>query len=72
MAEAAMSQCFPQREFIRLFAQHERTIYAHILALLGDAEATQDVFQETCVVLWEKFAEFQAGTHFGAWARKIA
>jgi len=59
-------------EFVRLFAEHNRTVYKHILTLLGNAEAAQEVFQETSVVLWEKFSEFSPDTHFSAWACRIA
>ena len=62
----------PHHEFVRQFAQHERQVYTFILSLLGDTVAADDVFQETCVVLWDKFADFRPGTNFGAWARKIA
>ena len=32
----------------------------------------EDVLQETACVLWSKFAEYEADTHFFAWARQIA
>jgi RNA polymerase sigma-70 factor, ECF subfamily len=35
----------------------------------SDAE---DVFQDTSVVLWEKFDSFELGTNFRAWACRIA
>jgi RNA polymerase sigma-70 factor (ECF subfamily) len=47
-------------------------ILSYINALLLDWNDAEDVFQETCVVLWEKFDEFQPGTSFLAWALRIA
>ncbi len=58
--------------FARLFAQCERRIYSYIFSLLGDWSATEDVFQDTCVVMWTKFADFQPGTDFASWACRIA
>ena len=66
-----MEELHPSEAFARLFAQHERRIYCYIFSLLGDWEATEDVFQETCVVMWAKFAEFQLGTDFASWACRI-
>lgn len=58
--------------FVRLFAQHQREVFKYILTLLPDVSAAQDVLQETSVVLWTKFNEFEQGTHFSAWACRIA
>ncbi len=62
----------PSENFARLFAEHERRVYAYIFAILGDWAAAADVFQDTCVRMWTKFEDFQPGTDFGAWARRIA
>jgi RNA polymerase sigma-70 factor, ECF subfamily len=59
-------------EFVALFAAHDRGIYKHILTLLIDHNTTQEVFQETSVVLWQKFDEFQPGSNFLAWACRVA
>jgi RNA polymerase sigma-70 factor, ECF subfamily len=62
----------PKEVFVRLFAQNERRVYSYIFSLLGDWTATEDVFQDTCVVMWTKFADFQPGSDFPGWACKIA
>jgi RNA polymerase sigma-70 factor, ECF subfamily len=59
-------------EFVALFALHNRGIYKYILTLLANSDSTQEVFQETSVVLWHKFDEFQPGTSFLAWACRVA
>ena len=68
---SSMEEPRPTEAFVRLFAQHERRICSYILSLLGNWEATEDVFQDTCVVMWAKFAEFQPGTDFASWACRI-
>lgn len=62
----------PGEAFARLFARHQRQVHSYIFSLLGDWTAAEDVFQETCVVMWSKFADFQPGTDFAAWACRIA
>ncbi len=59
-------------QFVRLFAANERRIYTFILALLPNRENAEDVFQNTSVVLWRKFEEFQPGTDFLAWTFRVA
>ena len=59
-------------EFVHLFAAHEREVFKYILTLLPDENSAQDVFQETSVTLWTKFDEFTPGTHFPAWACRVA
>ncbi|MBN1911733.1 MAG: sigma-70 family RNA polymerase sigma factor [Pirellulales bacterium] len=69
---AKMRQEGCREEFASLYAAHELQLFSYILALTGSTAAAEDVFQETCVVMWQKFSEFQIGTNFAAWARKIA
>jgi len=59
-------------EFVSLFAKHDRGIYKYILTLMVDPDATQEVFQEVSVTLWQKFEEFQPGSNFFAWACRVA
>jgi DNA-directed RNA polymerase specialized sigma24 family protein len=61
-----------REEFARLFSRHARRIYGFILTLVFSHQDAEEVFQNTSVVLWDKFAEFQAGTNFFAWASKVA
>lgn len=61
-----------QAEFVRLFSQHASQLYGFVLVLTGNRANADDVFQNSSVVLWEKFQTYQAGTSFLAWARRIA
>jgi len=59
-------------EFVALFTRHGRCIYAYILTLVPQAADADEVYQETSRLLWEKFATFERGSHFGAWACRVA
>jgi len=59
-------------EFVRLFTRYQRKVHWYIFALLHDHHDTEEVFQETALVLWQKFGTFQPGTSFVAWACRIA
>ncbi len=58
--------------FLRLLMQHRQALHSFVHGLIRDAHMTEDVMQEAAVVLWKKFADFESGTNFGAWAREIA
>jgi RNA polymerase sigma-70 factor (ECF subfamily) len=64
----------PQRseDFVRLMTEHQGRLFGYILSLLGDPDAANDVLQETNVVLWRDSREFKPGTHFRAWAFRVA
>jgi len=61
-----------ETDFVLLITRHQAVIYAYILTLLPDRVAAQDILQETNLVICRKIAEFEAGTHFKAWAFRIA
>lgn len=60
------------KEFIRLFAIHQRRLYRYIFTLLPDSDRAEDVFQETVMALWEKFGEYRVGEPFLPWAYQFA
>jgi len=59
-------------EFMRLYAQHQRRLYLYLLSLVHNVTDAEELLQETSCVLWKKFDQYQSGTHFGAWACRIA
>jgi RNA polymerase sigma-70 factor len=61
-----------QEEFLRLFSVHSQRIYEFILMLVIHRADADEVFQETCLVLWNKFDSYEATGSFYAWACKIA
>jgi RNA polymerase sigma-70 factor (ECF subfamily) len=58
--------------FARLFAQHDRWLFAYLVSLLGTSAHAEEVFQEVCVVLWREYETFQLGTDFVKWVSVIA
>ena len=67
-----MTEADRTETFLRLLAQHERLIGRYVLMMVVDWDDAQDILQETNVVLWREFDNFELGTNFGAWACKIA
>lgn len=59
-------------EFAELVRLSTSRVVSYIQALLLNWNDTEDVFQETCLTLWQKFDEFTPGTNFVAWALRIA
>ena len=57
-----------------MFSVHSKRIYEFILMLVIRRADADEVFQETCLVLWNKFDGLEANTPGGfyAWACKIA
>lgn len=59
-------------KFFRLFSGNQSEIFSYIVTLVPNSVDADDIFQETCSVMWRKFEGFQEGTNFSAWACKIA
>ena len=58
--------------FFRQFSQSDRKIYGYILALVLDVAAAEDIFQETCVILWKEYPRYDPERSFLNWAYGIA
>lgn len=59
-------------KYVELLAANYHRIYAFILGLVPNNVDADDIMQETCIVMWKKFADFELGTDFVAWAVTIA
>ncbi len=59
-------------QFLRLYADNQRRIHAFIGMFLAKAADVDDVLQETSIVLWRKFAEFDQSRDFLRWACGVA
>lgn len=57
--------------FLRLLAEHERKLGLYVTGLIASPQDAQDVLQEGKVIMWRNFEQFELGTNFPAWARKI-
>ena len=58
--------------YVRLLAEHERSLETYVHGLMRRAADAEDVLQECKLVLWKQFDRYEPGTNFLAWARKIA
>ncbi len=59
-------------DYLRLLAHNERDMAAYVHSLVNRREDAEDILQEAKIVMWRKFSDFEPGTHFKAWAKKIA
>ena len=57
--------------FVELMTRYQGHLYGYALSLTADPEAANDLLQETNVVLWENWREFEPGTNFKAWSFRI-
>lgn len=58
--------------YLRLLAEHDRSLAGYVHCLMNSTADADDILQECKVVMWRQFGEFEPGTNFLAWARKIA
>lgn len=59
-------------EFLELLNANDRALTLYVYGMVPrDAEA-EDILQQTKMLLWKHFGDYQRGTHFLAWARKVA
>jgi RNA polymerase sigma-70 factor (ECF subfamily) len=59
-------------DFVAQWTAHARRVYSFILSIHPHWADAEEAFQETSLVLWEKFEEFEPGTDFTAWACRVA
>lgn len=62
----------PSEEFVQLFTRHQRRLYLFILSQLAGTQDAEEVLQETNLVIWAKYHQFDIDTNFFAWAAQIA
>jgi RNA polymerase sigma factor (sigma-70 family) len=67
-----MSDAKRYEEFSELIRLYSSQMLAYIDSLLLNRSDAEGLFQDTCIVLWQKFDEFRRGTNFLAWALRIA
>lgn len=59
-------------EFVQHLARCQRQVFLYALSLTHSTADAEDVLQETNLVLWKKWSQFQPGTDFAKWACQIA
>ena len=58
--------------FVRLFMAHEPRLRGFLRSLLPTWEDVDDVLQETSLIAWRKFSQFEPNSNFMAWIGTIA
>ena len=61
-----------RRELMRLALEHRAQLWGFLMGLTKDPQKAEDLFQNTYLILCEKWDQYKPGTHFMAWARQIA
>ena len=61
-----------QQEFLRVFLANEREILKYVVALVPNLGDAQEIVQQTAVVLWEKFDQYDRERPFAPWACRFA
>lgn len=55
-------------DFLTELIQHQPRIYAFIGSLVHNQADVEDIYQQTCLILWKKHDQFLAGRDFYPWA----
>jgi RNA polymerase sigma-70 factor (ECF subfamily) len=67
-----MSQAERESEFAALFRASYRQLLAYVHVLVSNYTDAEDVVQQTSLVLWSKFSQYEPGSNFLAWASGVA
>lgn len=62
----------PSTDFLTLLTKHDRALSLYVYGLVPIHADADDILQQTKMIMWKNFAQFEPGTNFPAWARKIA
>ena len=71
-SDHSASKTTAQQEFLRVFLSNEREIFRYVIALVPPTADAQEIVQQTAVVLWEKFDQYDASRPFAPWACRFA
>jgi RNA polymerase sigma-70 factor, ECF subfamily len=58
--------------FVQLVTQYQHRVHLFILSLVQNRADADEILQETNLVLWRKFDEFQPDSNFRVWAFQVA
>lgn len=59
-------------EFAARLSQHQTQLFGYIYSLVRDLDDADDLFQQTSLVLWDKFDLYDPSKSFIAWACGVA
>ncbi len=60
------------QQFLSYYVEGQKRIYGYILSVVSNWSDADDIMQETCSLMWQKYDEFQPGTSFHAWGIQVA
>ena len=60
------------QQFAEQFILHQDRVYGYIVTMLPHRPDAEDVFQQTSLILWQKWEQFDASRDFVAWACGVA
>ncbi len=59
-------------QFMELLTRHQGRIFGYIFAAVRNLSDTEEIYQDTSLILWRKFAEYRPDSDFAQWACKTA
>ncbi len=59
-------------DFMDLLAQHQSQLFGYIFALVQNLADAEDLYQQTSIVLWQKFDTFETDTDLVSWSCQTA
>src|SRR6185436_5699701 len=65
-------QAAAQQRFLSLFLRSEREVFRYVAALVPHVADAEDIVQQTALVLWEKFDDYNSSQPFTPWACRFA
>ena len=71
-SDHSFSQSTAKQEFLRVFLATEREIFRYVVSLVPPTADAEEIVQQTAVVLWEKFDQYDASRPFAPWACRFA
>ncbi len=67
-----MTDSSKTNEFLQLLMAHQRQVYAFLRGMVPNRHDADDLFQETILLMWSRFDQFESGTNFAAWGIAMA
>ncbi|MBN1394413.1 MAG: sigma-70 family RNA polymerase sigma factor [Pirellulales bacterium] len=67
-----MSDSHSHDAFVELLSRHRGQLFGFIYALVRRLDDAEDIYQDTALVMWSKFREYEPETNFLGWACTIA
>jgi len=65
---SATSDADRQAQFLRLFLSTERELFRYVTAIVPSVEDASEIVQQTALLLWAKFDQYDSSQPFTPWA----